>query len=714
MKSLLTGICLPPFKNLKALYKRAIQAKEERYLTLAIGSVSPARIPLWSLSYWYEIEEAVVTKERWRGTEEWLKREYKDALLHLKGKAWNLKMLDGIGTFTEHIAVFCSEWWIQDEQLSLVACILQKMLNSNTMLLTTRVMNPFWVVKLVESYRKRQDSYVAHPKTHRALISIGDQLASGELKTVAFNAGVRLAGSGVEVVEKECDANHWVMVKVDLPTMSIGFGDSWLAEHEIPKELREVIEWWLEQHGRECVFLDTPLPCSTQTDGVSCGVLAANTLMHTFFPDSFPLLDPKNCKKGRVDMFLTILTYMATGLPVFSFTFPKPITSQSNNRAAKEGLKNPATESAQLALKNEKKKHNNNPRTKRTFLTAFGMPVASSAAESGDRDNDEDSEIYWDDDGDGVKEVKMDISNWVDAPLVHKKKRGRKRDELFGKLTVRVYDKSKPGREYFYHCLTPGCTGRLVNLNKRQWYNHAWEGCPRISQELKKEVKAALIELAPSMIVALAEGTSQGVENGPGNDDIGEQASKKLKTEDRVVVTSDPKQPSVAAVVHRTGRQICHANLDLAITKLFCIYLCPEKCKFDQEQVEYLGMVICKRVVSFLGFANFYWRFIKDFSKIARPLNDLTKKDCCWEWGIQQHQAFEALKEAFTKEPILVMWDPARPTRLEVDASSYATGEVILQQLEDRLWHPVAYRSESMAPAERNYEIYDREMLAII
>uniref|UniRef100_A0A0W0GES2 Putative Gag protein n=1 Tax=Moniliophthora roreri TaxID=221103 RepID=A0A0W0GES2_MONRR len=167
------------------------------------------------------------------------------------------------------------------------------------------------------------------------------------------------------------------------------------------------------------------------------------------------------------------------------------------------------------------------------------------------------------------------------------------------------------------------------------------------------------------------------------------------------------------------------------------LYLHPEKCEFDQEQVEYLDMVICEGVVSmdpvkvravkewatprnlrelrgFLGFANFYQRFIKNFSKIAHPLNDLTKKDCHWEWGIRQRQAFEVLKEAFTKEPILVMWDPAQPTRLEVDASGYATGGVILQQLEDGLWHLVAYRSESMAPAEQNYEIYNREMLTII
>lgn len=116
----------------------------------------------------------------------------------------------------------------------------------------------------------------------------------------------------------------------------------------------------------------------------------------------------------------------------------------------------------------------------------------------------------------------------------------------------------------------------------------------------------------------------------------------------------------------------------------------------------------------FLGFANFYRHFIHDFSRHAQPLNDLTKKDVPWIWGLAQRHAFQALKDAFTSEPVLVSWDPVRPTRVEVDASGFATSGVLLQKLEDRLWHPVAFRSESMADAERNYEIYDREMLAII
>ena len=79
----------------------------------------------------------------------------------------------------------------------------------------------------------------------------------------------------------------------------------------------------------------------------------------------------------------------------------------------------------------------------------------------------------------------------------------------------------------------------------------------------------------------------------------------------------------------------------------------------------------------FLGFTNFYCRFIKDFAKTACPLNDLTKKDHPWRWGSKQREAFETLKDAFVTEPILVTWEPDHPTRVEVDASGYTTGGVI-------------------------------------
>jgi hypothetical protein len=167
------------------------------------------------------------------------------------------------------------------------------------------------------------------------------------------------------------------------------------------------------------------------------------------------------------------------------------------------------------------------------------------------------------------------------------------------------------------------------------------------------------------------------------------------------------------------------------------LYLRPEKCEFDRDEVEYLGLVIRQGQVTmdpikvqaitrwpaprnlrelrgFLGFANFYRRFIRDFARLARPLNDLTKKDVSWQWGIAPQQAFQSLKDQFVHKPILAMWEPDQPTQLEVDASGYATGGILLQRLDDELWHPIAFRSESMTEAERNYEIYDKEMLAVV
>ena len=119
-------------------------------------------------------------------------------------------------------------------------------------------------------------------------------------------------------------------------------------------------------------------------------------------------------------------------------------------------------------------------------------------------------------------------------------------------------------------------------------------------------------------------------------------------------------------------------------------------------------------VHGFLGFANFYRRFIKDFSKIACPLHSLAKKDTPWKWEDPQQTAFTTLRNAFVSSPILALWDPNRPTRLEVDASGFATGGALLQQDETSIWHPIAFCSSSMQPAERNYEIHDQEMLAII
>jgi len=119
-----------------------------------------------------------------------------------------------------------------------------------------------------------------------------------------------------------------------------------------------------------------------------------------------------------------------------------------------------------------------------------------------------------------------------------------------------------------------------------------------------------------------------------------------------------------------------------------------------------------KDVESFLGFANFYRHFIQNFSHTAKLLNKLKgKKE--WKWEEEHQQAFVELKDKITSQPALSLLKREGKFRVETDASGH-TIEGVLSQEQDRKWKPIAFLSRTMQPAERNYEIYDKELLAIV
>jgi hypothetical protein len=163
------------------------------------------------------------------------------------------------------------------------------------------------------------------------------------------------------------------------------------------------------------------------------------------------------------------------------------------------------------------------------------------------------------------------------------------------------------------------------------------------------------------------------------------------------------------------------------------LFLRPEKCEFEKSMIEYLGIIILhnhvemdpikvagvaawptpenkKDMQQFLGFMNFYRRFIWAFSDIARLLFDLTKKGMAWTWTA----VFQALKDTVAAEPLLVLPDESQPYRLEADSSDQATRAVLLQQGTDGKWRPVAFYSKSLNDVQRNYMIRNKEMLVII
>src|SRR6266481_4793652 len=133
------------------------------------------------------------------------------------------------------------------------------------------------------------------------------------------------------------------------------------------------------------------------------------------------------------------------------------------------------------------------------------------------------------------------------------------------------------------------------------------------------------------------------------------------------------------------------------------LFLKPEKCKFELKEVQ-----------SFLGFVSFYQKFIHDFSNIAHPLYALTCKTQQWVWGSPEQEAFNALKKAITSAPILTFPSQSGRFHLECDASNFAMGAVLSQVQADGMHQPITFMSKGFSDAEHNYQIHNKEMLAIM
>lgn len=163
----------------------------------------------------------------------------------------------------------------------------------------------------------------------------------------------------------------------------------------------------------------------------------------------------------------------------------------------------------------------------------------------------------------------------------------------------------------------------------------------------------------------------------------------------------------------------------------------PKKCSFYCSEVNFLGHVISengvkmdakkldsiknweppknvKELQSFLGLCNYYRDFIPRFASIAVPLYVLTKKDTVYTWTEESQKSFEEIKSAFLSDQVLIQPDTAKQFFLECDASDYAIGAVLSQQDDEGNLRPIGFYSRKFSAAEVNYEIYDKELLAII
>ncbi len=183
-------------------------------------------------------------------------------------------------------------------------------------------------------------------------------------------------------------------------------------------------------------------------------------------------------------------------------------------------------------------------------------------------------------------------------------------------------------------------------------------------------------------------------------------------------------------------RQIVHEVLDLLEEESY--FLKPSKCVFEQPQIEYLGIIVngdhikidpvkadglrdwprdlktLKEVRSALGVLGYQRPFIPNFANIARPLTQLLKKGTPFQWTPECREALNKLISTVLTDPALQQPDMTKPFQLEVDASAFATGAILSQKDDRGKSRAIGFHSKTFTETEWNYDIHDRELLAVV
>ena len=177
-------------------------------------------------------------------------------------------------------------------------------------------------------------------------------------------------------------------------------------------------------------------------------------------------------------------------------------------------------------------------------------------------------------------------------------------------------------------------------------------------------------------------------------------------------------QASTKKQLHKTTKEV------LKILQEYNLYLKPKKCQFAKQQLSYLRYIISldqvqmdpiklkgisdwptsstiKETRKFLGFCNFYRKFIKDYTKITSPINQLVKKNTKFTWTEETQKAFDKLKKKFEEKPIFITSNPTKLFEIFTDALNYVTGAVLTQRDNNGVQHPCFFYSKPLSLVEK-------------
>ncbi|XP_021340098.1 uncharacterized protein K02A2.6-like [Mizuhopecten yessoensis] len=221
------------------------------------------------------------------------------------------------------------------------------------------------------------------------------------------------------------------------------------------------------------------------------------------------------------------------------------------------------------------------------------------------------------------------------------------------------------------------------------------------------------VSSAPAIFQAVMDQILQGLDN-------------VLCRIDDILITA-PTKVKHLATLEEVLKRLDHHNIRLR----------TDKCKFMEDEVEYMGHMINREgshpttakveaireapsptnvteLKSFLGLLNYYGSYLPSLSTTLQPMHELLQKKQSWKWTSECETAFRKCKERLSENTVLVHYDGNKPLKLACDASAYGLGAVISHIMDNGEERPIAFASRTLAPSEKNYAQIEKEALALI
>lgn len=305
---LLLSLPIPTPTSLCATQECVSNAENQGCQSFMLPGVG-LRMPLWALDVWEALYTVDRSQKTWARAVKFLQVEGNHEMLSiLRDIPWNDRLPPTMGSSPDTLESYCSTRWLSDIHMEQMGTLLQDRLFSKG-LKTVSFLTIFDISTLIHTFRFAKESYHSSPSA-RHLRDLGEQLVSQRITSVVGYICVRwngTEGSSLPSMQGDDLGNHWISLIADIEGRCIRVADS--KGNGVPIDLRDVIIWWLQNHGISDIDHNEGIECTIQTDNFSCSILCHNALEHYFFPLETPLVPSEDAIVERMRILRRVVAY---------------------------------------------------------------------------------------------------------------------------------------------------------------------------------------------------------------------------------------------------------------------------------------------------------------------------------------------------------------------------------------------------------------------